>query len=344
MRPVVEGALERAARNLSLPAPYPKLVCSPDSAGTLCSAVIALAPGMSAVQGNAIFTRELLALGVRPISGTQAADGSASLRYRAGSKVVVGLEIIPVANSGPEPAVVSSPKLGTVNVTGRLALIINDYGDAGTASRDFAELPGTFTAAVRSNVSDAKARADEARRAGMEVIVNLPLEPKNFPTYDPGADAVLVDLSGREIRRIVANAVDKLRPVTGVKTYMGSLAIEDRDVMRPVLEELAKEKLFFVDATGSTYSTTRELAHEIRLPHYLISSINEVDEGHTSAGTIGIRFDSLVGTCRAKGYAIGIIHANPATVEVLRRRLPQLAREGIVVMGLSEVMKGLALD
>jgi polysaccharide deacetylase 2 family uncharacterized protein YibQ len=99
-----------------------------------------------------------------------------------------------------------------------------------------------------------------------------------------------------------------------------------------------------VDAIGSTYSTTRELAHEIRLPHYLISSINEVDEGHTNAGTIGIRFDSLVETCRAKGYAIGVIHANPATIEALRQRLPRLAREGIVVMGLSEVMKGLALD
>ena len=344
MRPVVEDALERAARELNLPAPYPKLACRADSAGTLCSAVIALAPGMSAVQGNAIFTRELLALGLTPLSGTQAADGAASVRYRAGSKVVIGLEIIGAARLEPEPAVVSTPGVGTVTVKARLALIINDYGAAPDLSREFATLPGTFTAAVKSNMEGAKSWADEARRAGMEVIVNLPLEPKNFPTRDPGAGAILVDQSGREIRKLVSEAIDTLRPVTGVKTFMGGLAVEDRDVMRPVLEEIAGEKLFFLDATGSTYSTVRELAHEIRLPHYVISSLSEVDEGYENAGTIGIRFDSLVEACRAKGYAIGVIHARPGTLEALRQRLPRLAREGIVVLGLSEVMKGLALD
>ena len=153
-----------------------------------------------------------------------------------------------------------------------------------------------------------------------------------------------MDLSGREIRKRVRRALDTVGPVTGAKTYMGSLAVEDRDVMRPVLEVLHERGLFFVDAVQSRYGTVRELAHEIGLTLYEATSISQVDEGHRNAGTIGIRFDDLVRSARANGYAVGIIHAQDATLEVLAGRLPALRREGIVVMGLSEVMKAHALQ
>jgi polysaccharide deacetylase 2 family uncharacterized protein YibQ len=64
------------------------------------------------------------------------------------------------------------------------------------------------------------------------------MEPRDYPTRNPGAGAVLVDLSGREIRNRVRGALRKVDPAAGVITHMGQLAVEDRDVMRAVLEEL----------------------------------------------------------------------------------------------------------
>jgi polysaccharide deacetylase 2 family uncharacterized protein YibQ len=69
-----------------------------------------------------------------------------------------------------------------------------------------------------------------------------------------------------------------------------------------------------------------------------------VDAGHRDAGSIGIRFDDLVRATRANGYAVGVIHARDGTLQVLADRLPGLRREGIVVMGLSEIMKAHALE
>ncbi len=346
VKPVVEEALARAARRLDLPPPYPQLICRPDSLGnTMCSSVVRLRPGVSTIQANARFTGEITGLGAALLSGTENVSGSVSLRYRAGSKVLVVLELVPASGSGLDTTLAATPAgLPEVEVRARLALVINDYGEDAVRSRRFAELPGTFTAAVRSNLEDADRWADEARRSGMEVIVNLPMEPKNYPRRNPGDDAILVDLSGREIRKRVNRALDRVGPVTGAKTYMGSLAVEDRDVMRPVLEVLEARHLFFVNAVQSQYSTVRELAHEIGIPLYELTNVSQVDAGHTNAGTIGIRFDDLVRSTRGKGYGVGIIHARDGTLDVLADRLPALRREGIVVMGLSEIMKAHALE
>lgn len=338
VRPVLESALARAARDLNLPPPYPQLACEADSAGQLCSTVIGLTPGVSTLQGNAQFTRRLLDLGTVLLSGQEDPDGTVTLRFRAGSKVRVGLELVPAA-SAYDTTVTPAPGMSEVEVRGRLALIVDDYGVDRALSRRLAGLPGTLTAAIRPNQADAEAWAAEARQAGMEVMVNLPMEPRDYPTRNPGDDAILVDLSGREIRKRVDHALDQLGPAAGVKTYMGSLAVEDRDVMRALLEELRDKGVFFVDATHSSYSVADELARELDIPHYTVTSISEVDASRRDAATIGIRFDDLVRRCRAKGYAIGIIHAREGTLEVLEGELPGLAREGIVVMGISEVMK-----
>lgn len=344
MKPVLERELARASRELALSPPDPQLLCEPDSAGTqVCSAVIGLSPGVSTIQANAVFTRHLLGLGASFLTGSEDRDGTVSLRYRAGSKVRLTLDLVPTRTTGLDSLVAPGPGHGAVEVKGRLALIIDDYGADRSLSRLFADLPGTFTAAIRPNLPGAEAWAKEAAQAGMEVLLNLPMEPRDYPTRTAGDDAILVDLSGREIRSRLDNALGKVGTVKGVKTYLGGLAVEDRDVMRPVLEEMKKRGLFFVDASHSAYSTVPELARELDVPVYLVTSASEVDEGKSEASRITIRFEDLARKCRAQRYAVGIIHAHEATHAVLARELPRLAREGILVMGLSEVMKVHAL-
>lgn len=344
VRPVLESALGKAARELNLPPPYPQLICEPDSSGMLCSTVIGLTPGVSTLQGNARFTVHLLDMGAQVVSGIEHPNGTVTLRYKASSKVSLALQLIPARSTGLDSLVTPRPGEPPVEVRGRLALIVEDYGVRGAESRRLANLPGTLTAAIRPNQNNFQGWVKEARQAGLEVILNLPLEPKNYPTRNPGENAILVDLSGKEIRKRVTRAIDRVGPVAGVKTYMGSLAVEDRDVMRPVLEELKKRDLFLIESTRSQYTIVPELAREIGIPLYQITSISEVDQARRNAGTIEIRFNDLIRRCRAKGYAIGIIHAREGTLKVLERRLPQLVREGIVVMGLSEVMKAHALN
>jgi uncharacterized protein len=342
---VLEAELARGARELGLGPPYPELLCEADSGGTqLCTGIVGLAPGVSSIQGNVVFTRRLTGLGAGFISGTEDRDGTVRLKYRTGSRMKLALELVPARASGLDTTIVPGKGLGRVEVKARLALIIEDYGTDRVAARRFADLPGTFTAAIRPNVSGAQAAAKDAAQAGMEVLLDLPLEPKDYPTRNPGDNAILVDLSGREIRNRLARALDIVGPVRGVKTFMGGLAVEDRDVMRVVFEELRNRRLYFLDATQSPYSVVPDLAQELGVPALVLSSIAEIDEGRASSSTIAIRFQDLLRRCQAKGYAVGIIHPRAETHEVLARLLPRMAQDGIVVMGLTEVMKAHALE
>jgi hypothetical protein len=180
LKPVLETALARAARDLDLPPPYPQLLCEPDSAGThRCVAVIGLAPGVSTLQGNARFTREMTDLGATFLSGHEERDGTTTLSFAAGSRVRLHLELVPSMGSTPDTMVTTAPGLPAVEVRGRLALIVEDYGANRLLVRRMAQIPGTLTAAIRPNQENPDAWAREARQAGMEVILSLPMEPRD---------------------------------------------------------------------------------------------------------------------------------------------------------------------
>jgi len=339
--PVVEDVLAEAVHDLNFPPPYPKLRCEPDSARglTRCSAVIQITPGTSTIQANVAVTTRLLDLGLDLRDGTEAPDRTVVLDFQAGPRALIRLRLLPPAGTGLDTVVAPAPELPPVKVKVRLALIIEEYGTNRELSRRFRELPGQFTAAINPELEGAGDLADQARRAGMEVLLNLPMEPKSFPTRNPGPNAVLVDLSGRAIRKLVRRDLDRLGPVVGIKTRMGSLAVEDRDVMRPILEEAKKRNLIFVDSTQEKFSTAADLGREIDVAVLTILGSGDIERGHTNAGTIQIRFDSFVKDSEKKGYGIARVRLQEGTLDVLERALPVLARRGIVVMGVGEVVR-----
>jgi polysaccharide deacetylase 2 family uncharacterized protein YibQ len=220
-----------------------------------------------------------------------------------------------------------------------MAIVIDDYGRSMSRTRRVHPLPGTFTAAIHPGLDDVQDVVQEARAAGLEVILNLPMEPKGYPDRNPGDDAILVDLSGRRIRRLLDRALDRVGDVPGVKTYMGSMAVEDRDVMRAILEELEERDLFLVDDTEEQYSLAEELGRETGTPVLVTTRSSQIDERRGDLSSVQIRFDAFVNQCRNRGYGVAIVRSRDTTLQVLEEQIPRLAQEGIVVVGLSEIMR-----
>jgi len=344
LRPVVERAMARASAGLDLPT-APLLSCEPDSSGEVeCAGRVQLNPGTSTLQGNLAFTDELTRLGLVLLSGDENPDRSVLLRFQAGPRTRIALTLLAPEGSGLDTTVVVLPDAPPVPVQVRLGIIVEDYGRPDPAlARKFRDLPGTFTAAIYPESDNAGDLAAEARAAGMEVILDLPMEPKAFPVRDPGANAVLVDHSARKIRRLVGRALGRVGPAAGVKTYMGGLAVEDRDVMRVVLEEVRDRKLYFVDATQEQYSEVEELGRVLEAPVYILTPVSQIDRGVKEAASLKIRFDDFVADCSRRGYGVGVVNASPQVLELLGRELPHLARQGVVVMGVSEIVRAKAL-
>jgi polysaccharide deacetylase 2 family uncharacterized protein YibQ len=124
---------------------------------------------------------------------------------------------------------------------------------------------------------------------------------------------------------------------------MGTLAVEDRDVMRVILEEVKKRDLCFVDATLEQYSSVAELGRTLEVPVYVLGSVSQIDQGVRDAATLKIRFNDFVSDCSKRGYGVGTLRTTPLALQLLGTELPRLARQGIVVMGVSEIVRAKAL-
>ena len=136
----------------------------------------------------------------------------------------------------------------------RVAVIVDDLGGRRDVFDVLREIRRPLTVAVLPALPLSAAIARDASRAGMEVLLGLPMEPYRFPEVDPGPGALLMSMPPDEIQQLVGSHLEAVAPAVGVMNRMGSRLTEDRPRMRAVLEVLAARRLFLVDAYTSSQS------------------------------------------------------------------------------------------
>ncbi len=126
----------------------------------------------------------------------------------------------------------------------KIAIVIDDFGnDYGLAS-SFMDIGLPITISVLPSSTHAKKISEKAGAKGFEVILHLPMEPKNYPDVDPGPDALLSSMGEKEILGLIEKNLKKIPGVYGINNHMGSCFTEQEDGMTYVLKELKKRGLF----------------------------------------------------------------------------------------------------
>ena len=85
-----------------------------------------------------------------------------------------------------------------------------------------------------------------------EILLHLPMEPKNGE--DPGPGALASAMGDEELRLHTVEALRAVDGAVGVNNHMGSALSADPRAMRAVLGVLARRKLFFLDSRTSAES------------------------------------------------------------------------------------------
>ncbi|TPW17411.1 MAG: hypothetical protein FD129_389 [bacterium] len=220
----------------------------------------------------------------------------------------------------------------------RVALLVAEFGyqELAKSSDELLSFARGITVAIHPNATGARRYADLARQKGLEVVIDLPMEGLDYPKNDPGAGAILVDLSEREIIKRLGHAFDQLGGAEGVHTLQGALAVEDRTVMRTVLTEVHRRRVYFLDSTRTAFSAVEALAAELGLPARRIRPA--LDWPKATSAQMEARLEELAATARDRGLAVGIVHPYPGTLAALRKLLPAWAASGLEVVPISEVV------
>ncbi|MFH1282471.1 MAG: divergent polysaccharide deacetylase family protein [bacterium] len=102
--------------------------------------------------------------------------------------------------------------------------------------------------------------ADLLAEKGQEVILHMPLEPENYPEVNPGAYALLTNMSDKEIEYKVAELVKIIPNIKGANIHMGSAFSANEKSLAALIGALSKTSLYFLDSRTSLDSKVVRVA------------------------------------------------------------------------------------
>jgi polysaccharide deacetylase 2 family uncharacterized protein YibQ len=176
--------------------------------------------------------------------------------------------------------------------------------------------------------------AERLHSLGLEVILHLPMEPKE--KYRLEKNTILVTMDEKTIKDIFNADLDSIPYLKGVSNHMGSKATVDPKTVGVLLNEIKKRNLYFLDSLVTGRSVCKGVARKVGVrfarrdvfldnleePEYIKRQLNE-----------------LKAIAKTRGFGIGIGHDRKVTLEVLRKSIPELSRQGYKFVFVSELVK-----
>ncbi|MBM9537843.1 divergent polysaccharide deacetylase family protein [Desulfobulbus alkaliphilus] len=216
----------------------------------------------------------------------------------------------------------------------RIAIIIDDMGFHRQLGDQLLGLDLNLSFSFLPHAPFTTEQARTAHRAGRDVLVHLPMEPKDI-SWDPGPGALMVVDTPEVIREKIEKMLAAVPHAIGANNHMGSRFTEEQAAMRLVIATLQKHSLFFIDSFTSIDSQGLQAAQRSGLPsarrHLFLDNDQDPD-------LILDQIVKLIALARQQGTAIGIGHPYPATLKALYRCQKTICRE-IEVVGVHQLVR-----
>jgi polysaccharide deacetylase 2 family uncharacterized protein YibQ len=220
----------------------------------------------------------------------------------------------------------------------RIAILISGLGPSGAATEAAIQgLPGAVTLAFWPYAERIDHWIKLARAAGHEVLLNLPMEPENYPTFDPGPKTLLTSLSPKENIERLDWALSRVTGYVGVVDYQGARFTASSRDLEPVLDALNRRGLIFVDSRATPASLAPQIAYSMGLPWTANSRF--IDDAQVSRAAIDARLRELENIARLNRYAVGIGAPYPVTLERVAAWAATLPEKGIVLAPITAVLE-----
>lgn len=244
-----------------------------------------------------------------------------------------------IANTGLRPfdayarpvdaaAAGTGPKVSII-VTG---LGINEQGSLNAID----QLPDDVSLAFAPYGKTLTTSVAAARSAGHEVLLEIPLEPFDFPQNDPGPQTLL---TGEPLRANLDKLfwlMSRFGGYAGVINNMGARFTASAADFSPIMEELGARGLGYIDDGSSNRSLAAQLAGGNKVP---FSRADLVIDTNPSRQAILAALASLETKALENGQAIGIVSALPISIGAVTEWSRDLESKGIVLVPASALMK-----
>lgn len=214
----------------------------------------------------------------------------------------------------------------------RIAIVVGGLGlDADGTRQAIDDLPGGVTLAFAPYGDDLGKETADARSSGHELLLQVPLEPFNYPKTNPGPNTLTVAASAAENLSRLHWFMGRMTNYVGVVNYMGARFTGEAGALRPVIGEIGGRGLLYLDDGSSGMSKAADIAPGVA--PYLRADI--VLDAELTAAAIDQRLDQLLAIARQRGYAVATATAFPLSVDRIAEFAKAAASRGFTIVPVS---------
>ncbi len=217
----------------------------------------------------------------------------------------------------------------------RIAIVVSGLGIAENGTRAALDLPADITLAVAPYGDNLPGIVADARRAGHEILLQVPLEPFGYPRNDPGPKTLTVAASDKENTDRLAWLLSRATTYVGVTNYLGARFTTVPEKMEPFLAEIGGRGLLYLDDGSSGASRADKISPGL-VP---FGRADVVLDAETEAGPIDARLKQLETIARKRGYAIGSASAFPVSIERIAAFIKDAADRGIAIVPVTALIR-----
>src|ERR1700744_5232881 len=246
--------------------------------------------------------------------------------------------MIPVVADGLKPFTVYAAnadraKAATMPV---VSIVIGGLGVGAAKTSDaIMKLPPAVTLAFTPYGSDPEKLAGRARAQRHEILLQIPMEPYDYPDNDPGPQTLLATLGPEENLDRLFWHLGRLQGYAGIANFMGARFVATDAAMAPIIPEASKRCLGYFDDASAPRSVAASLAAGQAMP--FAKSDIAIDAVPTSA-EIDRSLAKLESIAKERGFAVGTASALPISIDRISAWVKTLDAHGVMLVPLTTTM------
>jgi polysaccharide deacetylase 2 family uncharacterized protein YibQ len=281
------------------------------------------------------------------IPPSNSAAGTVSPAEQEASSIEIETDLVEKSPDGMLPKVASDGRRAAdvyarPSFTGndprpKIAILIGGLGIGAKATENaIRHLPADITLGFAPYGKDLESWASKARQDGHEIILQVPMEPFDYPNNDPGPQTLLTQLTPDSNIQRLNWIMGRLGGYVGLANYMGAKFTSSEAALKPVLQEINKRGLLFLDDGSSPRSLVT------RLGPGMGAQVGRADleiDIQPNAEAIDTALVQLEEQAKKNGVAMGIGSALPVTLDRVLRWADSLEERGFILVPISTAVK-----
>jgi polysaccharide deacetylase 2 family uncharacterized protein YibQ len=215
-----------------------------------------------------------------------------------------------------------------------ISVVVGGLGmDVDLTKKFIEETPPNVTLGFVPYAENLQQQISAARELGHEVVLELPLEPYDYPRPDVGEQVLLTSLTPQANAERLDWLMSRFQGYSGVMNYLGAKFFTDDKQTEEFLKRIKKRGVYFVETETLRLGTASQSARNVGLPHATSTRTIDTLQNYEM---IKENLKAVEEIAQKNKKAIAVGYATPETLSALKTWLDET---NIQIAPVSKVVK-----